>query len=99
MFVIETGIEPMGGWGRFPPPGVWGFYSYWCEMKESRDGKFWGNVVRPRIDQKITRDRWICVEIMLQCNESSKRNGTATSACVVGRAAVACGSTRSPISG
>lgn len=72
---FSTGIEPMGNWGRFRPPGVWGFYSYWCEMQGSRDGKFWGNVVRPEPEQKIPRDRWICVEIMLQCNDPKRRDG------------------------
>jgi len=72
---FSTGIEPNGHWGRYPPPGVWGFYSYWCEMLRSRDGKFWGNIVRPKTDQKVTRNEWICVEIMLQCNDPKKRNG------------------------
>ena len=72
---FSTGIEPTGNWGRFQPPGVWGFYSYWCEMKKSRDGKFWGNAVRPKPEQKITRDTWICVEIMLQCNDPKQRDG------------------------
>lgn len=72
---FTTGIEPTGVWGRFDAPGVWGFYSYWNEMKASRDGKFWGNSVRPQIEQPITREKWICVEIMLRCNEPGKRNG------------------------
>jgi hypothetical protein len=72
---FSTGIEPTGVWGRFEPPGVWNFYSYWCEMNPARDGKYWGNVVRPRPDRKVARDRWICVEVMLKCNDLGKRNG------------------------
>jgi len=26
---FSTGIEPTGRWGKFPPPGVWNFYTYW----------------------------------------------------------------------
>jgi hypothetical protein len=65
----------MGDWGRLGPPGAWGFYSYWCEMRAARDGKFWGNVVRPAAEQKVARGVWTCVEIMLQCNDPKRRDG------------------------
>lgn len=67
---FSTGIEPWGNWGRHPPPGAWNFYTYWCEMKKSRDGKFWGNSFAPEKPVQVERDRWICVEIMLRCNSS-----------------------------
>jgi len=72
---FSTGIEPTGVWGAHPPPGVWNFYSYWCEMKRARDGKFWGNSVRPKPERKVPRDRWTCIEIMLRCNRPEKRDG------------------------
>lgn len=65
---FSTGIEPTGDWGKHPPPGVWHFYSYWCEMERSRDGRFWGNSFMPEKPVPIERDRWICVEVMLKCN-------------------------------
>ena len=40
-------IDPVGFYGRYPPPGVWTLYSYWSEMKISADGKYWGNVLAP----------------------------------------------------
>jgi anti-anti-sigma factor len=40
-------IDPIGWYGRHAPPGVWGLYTYWPDMKASADGKYWGNVLRP----------------------------------------------------
>jgi hypothetical protein len=67
---FSTGVEPWGFWGKYPPPGAWNFYSYWCEMKRSPDGKYWGNSFAPKEPQQIPTDRWICVEIMLKCNSA-----------------------------
>ena len=72
---FSTGIEPWGDWGKAKPPGLWNFYSYWCEMKKAPDGKFWGNSFRPRKDIQVERGRWICVEIMLKCNTVGKDDG------------------------
>lgn len=72
---FSTGIEPWGDWGRVPPPGIWNFYSYWCQMAQSRDGKHWGNSFRPATDVPVARGRWICVEIMVKCNDPEKADG------------------------
>lgn len=67
---ITVGIEPHGNHGQNPVPGAWNFYTYWQEMKISADGKYWGNAlqgVRPAV---IPRNRWQCVEIMLQLNSA-----------------------------
>jgi len=59
---FSTGIEPTGRWGKFPPPGVWNFYTYWHEMKTK-----WGSVFNGRQEQ-IQPGRWYCVEAMLKAN-------------------------------
>jgi hypothetical protein len=64
---FSTGIEPTGRWGRFPPPGVWNFYTYWHEMKTK-----WGSVFNGRQDQ-IQPGRWYCVEVMLKANSSPEK--------------------------
>lgn len=51
-FDKKNGIEPWGDWGKHPPPGVWNFYSYLCEMKGSPDGKYWG---QPRLVRRSRR--------------------------------------------
>lgn len=72
---FSTGVEPWGDWGRLAPPGVWNFYSYWCEMKKAPDGHYWGNSFRPKKDVPVERGRWICVEIMVKCNSVDKADG------------------------
>jgi len=70
---FTTGIEPDGQWGRVPPPGVWHFYTYWPDMKGS-PGRYWGNDFSPPKPVPIPRDRWICVELMVQCNSSPDKS-------------------------
>lgn len=72
---FSTAIEPWGDWGKNPPPGRWNFYSYWHEMKPSRDGKYWGNSFAVPAAPAIPRDRWICVEFMLKHNTPEKPDG------------------------
>jgi len=61
---FSTGIEPSGRWGKYPPPGIWNFYTYWHEMKSK-----WGSVYegKPKL---IEPGRWYCVEAMLKANSS-----------------------------
>jgi hypothetical protein len=61
-------VDAIGWYGRFPPPGAWGLYTYWPEMKVSADGLFWGNVLSPAKPAPIPRGKWICVELMVQLN-------------------------------
>ena len=72
---FSTAIEPWGDWGKNPPPGRWNFYSYWHEMAVSGDGKYWGNSFPVPQAPAIPRDRWICVEFMLQHNTPGKPDG------------------------
>ncbi len=65
---FSTGIEPTGRWGKFPPPGVWNFYTYWHEMKTK-----WGSVYNGK-QQPIVPGRWYCVEVMLKANSSPDKD-------------------------
>lgn len=70
---FTIGIEPYGNYGRYAPPGAWNFYAYWLEMKGSADGRFWGNSLTPTEPALAPRDRWQCVEMMVQCNSAPDR--------------------------
>lgn len=72
---FSTAIEPWGDWGRLPAPGRWNFYSYWCEMTPSPDGKYWGNSFAPETATAIPRGRWISVEFLLQENTPDRADG------------------------
>ena len=65
---FSTGIEPTGRWGKFPPPGVWNFYTYWHEMKTK-----WGSVYNGK-QEPIVPGRWYCVEVMLKANSSPEKS-------------------------
>lgn len=67
--LFSTGIEPWSDWGKYPPPGVWHFYSYWHEMKPDGAGDYWGNFFDAP-QESIEPGRWYCVEAMLQANSS-----------------------------
>ncbi len=71
---FTAGIEPYGNYGKYPSPGAWNFYTYWSEMKGSADGKFWGNSLTPPQPALVPRDRWQCVEVMLQCNSAPDKS-------------------------
>ena len=72
---FSTALEPVGNWGRWPAPGMWNFYSYWHEMKESPDKKYWGNSFLPDSQQVIPKNRWICAEFMLKHNTPGQADG------------------------
>jgi hypothetical protein len=72
---FSTALEPWGNWGRWSPPGRWNFYTYWHEMEQSRDGKYWGNSFRPEFKKDIPRGRWICCEFMVKHNTPDKYDG------------------------
>gem|GEM_PF-663995 len=65
---FSTGIEPTGRWGKFPPPGVWNFYTYWHEMKTK-----WGSVFNGK-QEPIVPGRWYCVEAMLKANSAPDKS-------------------------
>jgi hypothetical protein len=72
---FSTAIEPWGNGGRWTPPGRWNFYSYWHEMAPAKDGKYWGNSFGVPAAPVIPRDRWICVEFVLQHNTPGHPDG------------------------
>lgn len=72
---FSTGIEPWGDWAKHPAPGVWNFYSYWCDMPKSKDGKYWGISFMPDPVVPVKRNVWTCVEVMLKCNTPDKADG------------------------
>jgi hypothetical protein len=63
-------IDPVGWYGKYPPPGVWNLYTYWPEMKISADGRYWGNCLQPAQPAPVARGRWQCVELMVQLNSA-----------------------------
>jgi len=72
---FSTAIEPWGNWGRWTAPGRWNFYSYWHEMEQSKDGKYWGNSFGVPSAPVIPRGQWICVEFMLKHNTPGRPDG------------------------
>lgn len=64
---FSTGIEPTGVWGKYPPPGIWNFYTYWHEMKTK-----WGSVFTGK-EEPIEPGRWYCVEVMLRANSTPEK--------------------------
>jgi len=71
---FTTGIEPWFDWGKNAAPGRWMFYTYWHEMKGSRDGKFWGNGFHPE-GGVIRRGQWICMEVRVRMNTPGRADG------------------------
>ncbi len=71
---FTTSIEPAFTKGN-EPPGQMCFYSYWPEMKQSGDGKYWGNRFYADPPFFIERDRWYCFEMMVKLNELGERDG------------------------
>lgn len=70
---IAVFIDPVGWYGRYPPPGVWNLYTYWHQMKASADGKYWGNCLQPAKPVPVPRGRWQCVELMIKLNSAPEK--------------------------
>ncbi len=71
-----TNLEPSSQRGKYPPPGIMGFYTYWPEMKpDPKSGKYWGNHFGPEQPVRIERGRWYCFEAMIKLNEPGKNDG------------------------
>ena len=94
-------IDPIGWYGRYPPPGIWGLYTYWPEMKVSADGMYWGNVLSPAQPAPVSRGRWLSVELMVQLNSSPEKSDGELALWIDGRLVMhfAKGMQRSPWSG
>jgi len=74
---FTSGFEPWRDWKRYPAPGYMFLYTYWMDMKRDRDGHYWGNMLGPAKDERVTlqRDRWYCLEHMIKANDLGRANG------------------------
>jgi len=60
---FTTRVEPIGSQWR------WDFYTYWMHMRGNpHPGTYWGNTFHPTPPIGVERGRWICVELMVICN-------------------------------
>ena len=71
---ISVFIDPVGWYGRYPPPGVWNLYTYWHQMKASADNNYWGNCLQPAKPVPVPRGRWQCVELMVKLNSAAEKD-------------------------
>jgi hypothetical protein len=83
----KAGIRPTGtdyffaslvtlNWQRHPDPGEIIFYSYFPDMTQAPDGKFWGNFSfqeEPR--EAVQAGRWYCLELEVGANQPGRRDG------------------------
>jgi len=67
---ISTRLEPWIDYRREKPPGWLFAYSYWMDMKQDRDGSYWGNFLGPEPMERFvpTRGKWISLELMTRMN-------------------------------
>jgi hypothetical protein len=74
---FKSAFEPWRDWKRYPSPGYMFLYTYWMDMKGSRDGKYYGNMMGPAHDERLVlqRDQWYCLEHMIQSNDPGEANG------------------------
>jgi hypothetical protein len=74
---FNSAFEPWRDWGRYPAPGYMFLYTYWVDMQRDPDGHFWGNMLGPQDSERMVlqRDRWYCLEHMIQVNDAGKANG------------------------
>ena len=74
---FTSSFEPWRDWGRYSAPGYMFLYTYWMDMKQGRDGHYWGNMLSPEPDDRVTlqRNRWHCLEHMIRANDVGKANG------------------------
>jgi hypothetical protein len=74
---FKSAFEPWRNWGRYDPPGYMFLYTYWMDMRRDRDGNYWGNMLEPAAEDRVTlqRDRWYCLEQMIKTNDVGTANG------------------------
>ncbi|HUU28859.1 MAG TPA: hypothetical protein VM123_13695 [archaeon] len=70
-----TSLDPVRKEGDGPPPGQVAFYTYWPDMKQSPDGRYWGNFFYPERSFFFERGKWYCIEVMVKVNDIGKKNG------------------------
>lgn len=70
-----TNLEPWRDWKRNPPPGRLMFYSYWPDMKQDRDGHFWGNNLLSEPGLMVPRGKWIEMSLWIRLNTPGNTDG------------------------
>ncbi len=74
---FSTRVEGWRDWQRVPAPGYLFCYAYWMDMKQDRDGHFWGNMLGPVEKERFVpeRGKWLCVEQRVAVNTPGKADG------------------------
>ncbi len=74
---FTSSFEPWRDWKHYPAPGYMFLYTYWMDMNRDRDGNYWGNMLGPDKADRVAlkRDRWYCLEHMIQANDVGEANG------------------------
>lgn len=74
---FNSRFEPWCDWRRLKPPGYLFLYTYWMDMKQDRDGRYWGNMLGPEPDERVVpeRGRWYCLEHMIRANTPGQADG------------------------
>jgi hypothetical protein len=73
----STRVEGWRDWQRVPSPGYLFCYTYWMDMRQDRDGHFWGNMLGPEMQERFVppRGQWLCVELMVGLNQVDRQDG------------------------
>jgi hypothetical protein len=73
---FTAGFEPWRAFGRNASPGMMSLYTYWMDMKVSRDGEhYYGNQFIPENGVVLDRDVWHCLEHALISNTPGEADG------------------------
>jgi len=73
---FTAGFEPWRAWGQNEAPGVMSLYTYWMDMKVSRDGEhYYGNQFIPENGVVLKRGVWHCLEHALISNTPGEADG------------------------
>ena len=74
---FNSRFEPWCDWRRLAPPGYLFLYTYWMDMKQDRDGHYWGNMLGPTEAERFIpiRGQWYCLEHMIKANDVGQANG------------------------
>lgn len=74
---FSSRVEGWRDWQRVPAPGYLFCYAYWMDMKQDRDGHFWGNMLGPVEKERFVpeRGKWLCVEQRVAVNTPGKADG------------------------
>jgi hypothetical protein len=81
---FSTAMEPWFAWGKNPPPGEIGMYSYYLDMEiDPKMNMYWGNGFfpsgpgkgSPAAGAKVLAqlDRWQCWEFMIKANSAPEK--------------------------